>query len=269
MELKNKTIIVTGGGNGLGRELVLNLLKRGNKVIAFDINEAALQETRQLARDKKDSLATKIVDITNFETLHEKVNEVIGIFGQVDGIINNAGIIQPFKKLNDLSYLEQKRVIDINLGGTVVMIKAYLPHLLARPEAHIINISSMGGFLPVPGQSIYGAAKSAVKIISECLSYELSDTNVRVTVVSPGAIFTNIKSNSGLENEASGNASDYKVAPKGVLLPSVAAEIILNEVQKNKVRVFVGKDSKIMNLLYHISPAFACKLIYNKVKDRI
>ena len=269
MELKNKTIIVTGGGNGLGRELVLNLLKRGNKVIAFDISDAALQETIKLAGDKKDSLATRIVDITSFEKLHEKVDEVIGIFGQVDGIINNAGIIQPFKKLNDLHYLEQKKVIDVNLGGTVVMIKAYLPHLLTRPEAHIVNISSMGGFLPVPGQSIYGAAKSAVKIISECLSSELLDTNVRVTVVSPGAIFTNIKTNSGLENESSGDASNYEVAPKGVLLPSSAAEIILNEVQKNKVRVFVGKDSKIMNFLYNINPGFASKLIYNKVKDRI
>ena len=267
MLLKNKTIIVTGGGGGLGRELVLNLLRRENNVIAFDISETALQKTKELAKDKQKSLSTKVVDITNFELIHGMVDDVIGIFGQVDAVINNAGIIQPFKKLNDLHYLEIKKVIDVNFWGSLFMTKAFLPHLLTRPEAHIINISSMGGFLPVPGQAIYGAAKSAIKLMTESLNSELTNTNVRVTVVSPGAIFTNIKSNSGLEKEV--NASDYDTVPKGVLLPSVAAEELLNKVERNKVRVFIGKDSKLMNFLYHINPEFACKLIYKSMKNKI
>jgi len=267
MILKNKTIIVTGGGNGLGRELVLNLLEKGNNVIAFDINDAALKETTQLAANKKSALATMVLDITNQSAIDEAVNKSIAIFGQVDGIINNAGIIQPFTKLIDTDFSIMKKVLEINFAGTLYMIRAFLPHLLTRPEAHIVNISSMGGFLPVPGQAIYGASKAAVKIMSECLSSELSETNVRVTIVSPGAIFTNIKSNSGLEKEASGNASDYKTAPRGVLLPSVAAELIAKGIEHNKVRVFVGMDSKAMNFLYRFIPAFASNLISKKIKQ--
>ena len=226
-----------------------------------------MQETSQLAGNKKDAFASMIIDITDRNAIANSVDKAVAIFGQVDGIINNAGIIQPFKKLIDTDFSIMTKVVEINFGGTMYMIKAYLPHLLTRPEAHIVNISSMGGFLPVPGQAIYGASKAAVKIMSECLSSELSDTNVRVTIVSPGAIFTNIKSNSGLSKEEGVDASDCEVVPKGVLLPSVAADLITQGVEQNKVRVLIGKDSKIMNFLYNRSPEFACKLIYKKIKE--
>jgi len=269
MDLSNKTIVVTGGGNGMGRELVLNLLKRGNNVIAMDINESALQETFRLAENRKKALATMVVDVTSKDSIDELVNKSIAIFGQVDGIIDNAGVIQPFVKLNDTDFTIIKRVFDINFFGTLYMMKAFLPHLLTRPEACIVNISSMGGFLPVPGQSVYGASKAAVKILTESLASELTATNVRVTTVFPGAIFTNIKANSGLgkEKSAGKDPSKYAVAPKGVLEPAVAAEIIIKGVEQNKVRVFVGRDSKIMNAMYRLNPTFASKLISKKIKE--
>jgi short-subunit dehydrogenase len=208
-----------------------------------------------------------MLDITDKEAIYKSVEKSIAMFGQVDGIINNAGIIQPFKKLIDTDFSIMTKVVEINFGGTMYMIKAFLPHLLTRPEAHIVNISSMGGFLPVPGQAIYGASKAAVKMMSECLNSELLETNVRVTIVSPGAIFTNIKSNSGLGKEDGVNANEYESAPRGVLLPSVAAELIAKGVERNKVRIYIGKDSKFMNFLYHISPDFACNLIYKKIKE--
>jgi NAD(P)-dependent dehydrogenase (short-subunit alcohol dehydrogenase family) len=93
--------------------------------------------------------------------------QVLARFGVVDGLINNAGIIQPFSRLNDLDYAAIDRVLNVNLYGTIFVTKAFLPHLLNRPEAHIANLSSMGGFVPVPGQTIYCAAKAAVKLMSE------------------------------------------------------------------------------------------------------
>lgn len=269
MELKNKTIVVTGGGNGMGRELVLNLLKRGNKVIALDINETALQETMQLAGNKNEVLSILVVDITQQKSVEELAEEASSIFGQVDGIVNNAGIIQPFERLGNTDFAIVKRVFDINFFGTLYMIRAFLPHLLTRPEAHIVNVSSMGGFLPVPGQATYGASKAAVKIMSESLTSELTETNVRVTTVFPGALFTNIKANSGLGREAGIVASECSKAPKGSLLPSTTAEIIIRGMERNKSRVFVGKDAKTMNLFYRLNPGLACKLIYGKMKDKI
>ncbi|WP_252629481.1 SDR family oxidoreductase, partial [Enterobacter sp. JH539] len=90
--------------------------------------------------------------------------------------INNAGIIQPFVKIDQLGYEVVERVFNVNFYGTLYMTKTFLPHLLTRPEAHIVNVSSMGGFLPVPGQTIYGASKAAVKLFTEGLHSELADT---------------------------------------------------------------------------------------------
>ena len=119
--------------------------------------------------------------------MEKLLNESLALHPGVDGIINNAGIIQPFVRLNDLSYESIERVINVNLYGTLYMIKTFLPHLLTRPEAHIVNISSMGGFLPVPGQTIYGASKAAVKLLSEGLHSELMNTHVMVTVAISGS----------------------------------------------------------------------------------
>ena len=267
MQLKNKTIVVTGGGNGLGRELVLNLLKRGNNVIAFDINEAALQETLKLAGELELRFSPVVVDITNKDLIEKIVDNTIATFGQVDGIINNAGVIQPFTTLENTDYSTIKRVFDINFFGTLYMIKAFLPHLLTRPEACIVDISSMGGFLPVPGQAVYGASKAAVKILTESLASELDGTNVRVTTVFPGAIFTDIKANSGLGKNEGVNASDCTEIPKGVLSPVAAADIILKEVEQNKAHSYVGNDSKIMFRWYRAFPKWASKVIGKKVKE--
>jgi NAD(P)-dependent dehydrogenase (short-subunit alcohol dehydrogenase family) len=199
MQVENRVIAVTGGGNGIGRELVLGLLSRGARVAAVDVNETALQETSQLAGDREGSLSTHVVNVTNKEAVSALPEQVIARHHVVDGIINNAGIIQPFVRVNDLDHAVIERVMNVNFYGTLYMTKAFLPHLLKRPEAHIVNISSMGGFLPVPGQTVYGASKAAVKLLTEGLHSELSNTQVGVTVVFPGAIGTDLPANSGVE----------------------------------------------------------------------
>lgn len=192
MKAQGKTIVVTGGGNGVGRELVLQLLNKGAVVIAVDINPEALKATVQIAGNNP-KLFTEVVDISNKEAVFDFSNDAIRKYIKIDGIINNAGIIQPFIHLNALDMDRIERVMDINFYGTLYMVKAFLPHLLKRPEAHIINVSSMGGFLPAPGQSAYGASKAAVKLLSEGLSSELKGTNVDISVVIPGGIATDIK----------------------------------------------------------------------------
>lgn len=266
MKVNNKIIIVTGGGNGMGREIVLNLLSKGAKVIALDINKSALEDTAAIAGNKKESLATFVVDITNKIAVEEFRDLTIAQFGFIDGIINNAGIIQPFTRLNDLNYETIERVLNVNLWGTLYMTKAFLPHLQNRPEAHIVNISSMGGFLPVPGQTIYCAAKAAVKLITEGLKSELAETNVAVSVVFPGAINTNIMSNSGLKETAD---PEREKKMKHVLSPTQAAQIIVGGMEKNQNRIFAGKDSGFMDFLYRVSPNFASKLIFKKMKEKL
>ncbi|NMB66137.1 MAG: SDR family oxidoreductase [Spirochaetes bacterium] len=268
MNVKNKTIVVTGGGNGIGRELVLNLLKNGAQVAAIDMNEAGLLETQKLAGANKVYLSTHLLNITNKTAVELLPEHVIAKHGSVDGIINNAGIIQPFTKVNDLDFSVIERVFNVNFNGTLYLTKAFLPYLLKRPEAHIVNVSSMGGFLPVPGQSIYGAAKAGIKLLTEALSSELGNTHVHVSVVFPGAIGTNIKVNSGAE-EAPKDEDKNKKSLIKPLAPAKAAQIIIDGIQKNKSRIFVGTDVKVMDLLYRIHPRFATKLIAKQMKSHI
>lgn len=266
MKVRNKVAVVTGAGSGIGRELVLCLLSRGAKVAGVDLNPDTLEETAGLASEFEDRFYGFIADIADRTAVETLPQKVAAHFGAVDGLINNAGIIQPFIGLNELEYPTIERIINVNLLGTLYVTKAFLPHLLTRPEAHIANLSSMGGFVPVPGQTIYCAAKAAVKLMSEGLASELYNTNVRVTVVFPGAIATNIATNSGVNMGASvstnGNGGESMMA-----LPAAkAAKIIVNGIERNAYHVLVGKDAALMDKLSRLSPALAARLMGKMIR---
>ena len=265
MKVKSKIVLVTGGGNGIGRALVLGLLARGASVAAVDISEKALGETASLAGDTAMRLSTHVADITSRDAVSALVRDVTSRHGGVDAVINNAGIIHTFAAIADLEAEEINRVINVNLHGVINMTKAFLPVLRERPEAHIVNVSSMGGFFPFPGQTLYGATKAAVKIFSEGLAAELADTNVRVTVVFPGAIGTDIAKNSGITlSEKMERMQKMQEEKFSFLLttPKKAADTIIKGMENNRLRVFVGPDSKSMDLFYRISPNWSTRLIH-------
>ncbi|MBD3670352.1 MAG: SDR family NAD(P)-dependent oxidoreductase [Gammaproteobacteria bacterium] len=264
MKLQDKVIVVTGGGNGLGRELVLNLLDRGARVAAVDISEAGLTETLELAGDRKADLSTHIVDITERAAVEALPEQVLKRHVTIDGLINNAGIIQPFVRLKDLDYEAIERVMNINFYGTLYMTKTFLPYLLERPEAHITNVSSMGGFLPVPGQTIYCASKAAMKLLTEGLHSELEDTHVGVTLILPGAMKTKIAEHSQVE--APSGSDENQKEYKG-LAPDKAAKLILDGVESDRYRVLVGSDSKMMDFLYRLSPRRAAGFIFKQMRS--
>lgn len=266
MKIKGKVMVVTGGGSGMGRELTLQLLQKGAYVAIADINEEGLNETKKLAGSNSPNLSTHIVNISDKDAIETFTIEVVRIHGTVDGIINNAGIIQPFVNVNDLGYEQIDRIMNVNFYGTLYMTKAFLPHLLKRPEAHIANVSSMGGFIPFPGQTFYGASKAAVKILTEGLYAELKDTNVGVTIIHPGAINTNITKNSGVER--AGADKNEEEQSKRTLPASDAATIMINAIEKNKFRVMVGKDAKFLDLFYRFFPRRAVNFIVKKMGSK-
>jgi len=251
MSFLNKVLIVTGGGAGIGQQVVLQLLKTGAKVVALDISEQ--------------NLMLQIVNITNKEQVESLPNIVLEHFGAIDGVFNVAGIIQPFIKVNELSYEQIERVMSVNFYGTVYMVKTLLPYLLKNKQvSYIANVSSMGGFLPVPGQSVYGASKAAVKLFTEGLYAELKDTNVKVTLILPGGVATNITKNSGIViSEKMQNMKN----PMKLLTASKAAEQIINAAQKQKFRAVIGADARFMDKFYRLSPKRAVHLIAKKLKD--
>ncbi len=261
MNYQNKVIVITGGGNGMGRELVLNLLSRGGCVAAVDLNEAALKETATLAGDRRDRLSLHALNIIDRGAVAALPEQLIAMHGVVDCLINCAGIIQPFVRVNDLDFATIERVMNVNFYGTLNMVKAFLPHLLKRPEAHIANVSSMGGFLPVPGQTIYGASKAAVKLLTEGLHAELRNTNVKVSIIFPGAIGTNIAANSGVGATLRAENNGTQQRSIKPLSPKEAAEQIIAGIEAGHYQVFVGRDSRMMDLFYRISARHASGMI--------
>ncbi len=146
--------------------MVLNLLRRGARVAALDLKADALAETVPLAGAGK-RLTVHEVNVADAERVAALPEEVIAAHGTVDGLLNVAGIIQPFVKFAELDRAVMERVMDVNFWGVVNTTQAFLPHLLKRPAASVVNVSSMGGFLPVPGHTVYGASKAAVKLLTE------------------------------------------------------------------------------------------------------
>ncbi len=265
MKVQDKVFAVTGAGNGMGRELTLELLERGAKVAAVDIRQESLDETAALA-DAGDALATFVADVADREAIGTLPDAVSARLGPVDGIINNAGIIQPFVKVADLDYDTIDRVINVNLYGQINMVKAFIPHLLQRPEAHIANVSSMGGFLPVPGQTIYGASKAAVKLFTEGLYAEMIGTSVHVSAIFPGAVMTDITGNSGVAIPTM-SEEDMEKATKRSLAPAKAAKIMLDGIENDRFHIYVGRDSRMMNIANRFAPRRSTHLISKQMAD--
>ena len=263
MLIPGKVFAVTGGGNGIGRDVVLALLAKGARVAAIDISEKGLNETVALAA-AGDKLTIHRVDLTDRAAVEALPAAVIAAHGAVDGLLNVAGIIQPFVRMNDLPIEDVERVMNVNFYGPLFITKAFLPLLLARPEAHIVAVSSMGGFLAVPGQTAYGASKAAMKLMFEGLYAELLDTKVGVSVVFPGAIATNIAGNSGvtLAGMDPDKPSPIKMTPS----PEAARQIVV-AIEKNRYHTFIGKDSKMLDALTRLIPKQAAKIIYSQMRS--
>ncbi len=259
MELKNKIVLVTGGGGGVGRQLVLQLLGKGAAVAAVDINVTALAQTRTLAGDSAHNLSLHGVDISSREAVGQLADAVIARFGTIDAIINNAGVIHPFKPISELDDSVLERMININLYGTLNITRAFLPFLLQRPQSHIVNVSSMGGLFAFPNQSFYGASKAAIKLVSEGLYAELADTPVGVTVVFPGAIDTDITKNCGAHSDRIDELAKYFRGTS----PQTVARKIIRGMERKKFRLIIGIDAKILSFLYWLNPKFTIVLIRN------
>lgn len=259
MNLQGKNIVLTGAGSGIGQHLALVLIEKGAYVIGVDLNENALDETKSMAGKAAERFEKHVLNITDKESVDSFCKTLNNNDLSIDGLINNAGVIQPFEKVDDLSWEAIQKVMDVNFNGLLYLTKALLPELKSKQVSLLVNVSSMGGFLPVPGQAIYGASKAAVKLLTEALYAELKDDGVRVSIVFPGAVETNIAKNSDIEVNMEGS-SDYKMTSA-----RTAAETIVKGIEKEKFRILVGSDAKMMDFMYRLMPRRATDMIAKRM----
>lgn len=261
MQIRDRVFVVTGAGSGIGREVVLELVARGASVAAVDLRPEPLAETVRLAGAAPERISTHVVDVSDRAAVEALPGAVVAAHGRVDGLLHIAGIIQRFVPVSELSIEEIERVMNVNFWGTVLMDKAFLPLLLERPHAALLNVASMGALVPVPGQAAYGASKGAVKLLTEGLYAELQGTNVAVTVVFPGGVGTNITENSGV---AAPTVRGGK-APKVTSAPDAAKQIV-DAVASGRFRVIIGSDARMLDRISRISPRRAITMVAERMK---
>lgn len=265
MQIAGKVFVVTGGGSGIGREAVRGLIERGADVAAVDRSEEGLAETAHFAAAAGGRLSAHALDVSDRAAVERLPAEVQAVHGQVDGVLNVAGIIQRFVRVQDLGHDEIEKVMAVNFWGVVNMVKAFLPVLLERPEASLVNVSSMGALVPVPGQAAYGASKAAVKLLTEGLYAELRGSSVAVTIVFPGGVATNLLANSGAGTPA-GVAASAGADSKATSAADAGGQII-TAVEKGTYRVRIGGDARLLDRLSRLAPQRATTLIADRMRS--
>ncbi len=250
-----KVAAITGAGSGIGQALALELARSGATVAISDVDIEGLAQTEDQLRAIGAPVRADRLDVTEREAFHVYADQINEHFGKVNQIYNNAGIaftgdveISQFKDI--------ERVMDVDFWGVVNGTKAFLPHLIASGDGHIINVSSLFGLMSVPGQAAYNSAKFAVRGFTEALRQEmvLNGHPVKVTAVHPGGIKTAIARNGlvaeGVDAEELVKFFDERMAST---TPRRAAQIILEAVRKNKARVLVGMDAKALDLVVRLT----------------
>lgn len=266
-DFKNKVAAITGAGSGMGRTLALELARRGCHLALSDVNERGLAETAELAKASGVKITTIKLDVANRDAMYAWAEQVVRDHGKVNLIFNNAGVALG-ATVEGMEYKDFEWLMNINFWGVVYGTKAFLPHLKASGEGHVINTSSVFGLAAIPSQSAYNAAKFAVKGFTESLRMELEMEGVPVsaTVVHPGGIKTNIAKSARHSASLSSLGIDQKTATEKfeknfITTAEKAALIILGAVEGNKRRVLVGPDAYVVDWMVRLMPSLYQKLV--------
>jgi short-subunit dehydrogenase len=254
--LANAVAVITGAGSGIGRALAMELARRGCALALTDINAAALEATNGLV-DRRVRTMTRCVDVANLAEMTAFRDEVQSEFGRVSVLINNAGV-GLYGRFTEVSISDFEWIVGINFWGTVYGCKLFLPMLLQEPAANIVTISSVFGIVAPPLNSGYCASKFAVRGFSETLRHELALSNVRLTVVHPGGIDTNIARTSRVGAHADPEKFNVDVdefQKKLVATPEYAASKIVRAILRDAPRLLIGGDARILDLVQRFWPA--------------
>ena len=267
-----KVAVVTGAGSGIGRALALELARRGARLALSDIDAAGLTETVGLVETEVPTVEIHphVLDVADREAFIAYADLVAAHFGVVHQIYNNAGVASA-KTVLEADWVIYDKVIGVNLWGAIHGSKIFLPHLIASGDGHVINISSLNGYMAQDELSAYCTTKFGLRGFTEALRLEMGRDGhpVQVTVVHPGGVKTNI-ANNGLVHAAE---FGIEVTPRERariraynerflrMDPAQAANIILDGVQSGRARIRVGNDAKLVDVIVRLFPVGYQRLV--------
>lgn len=242
--IHGKTIWVTGASSGIGKSLAITLSAYQCNIIISSRNEEELRKVKEICGNQ-DSMSILWLDLNNSEDMEMIVQKAISFYGQVDILVNNAGISQR-SLIKDTQLEVYKQLMNINYLGTVALSKALLPHFIANNSGHFVTVTSLMGKFGSPYRSGYCGAKHALHGFFDVMRMEHEKDGVKVTMVCPGFVQTNVARNA-LTADGSAQQND-DVATKNGITPELAAKKIISAVEKEKFEVYVG--GKEVNGIY-------------------
>jgi NADP-dependent 3-hydroxy acid dehydrogenase YdfG len=256
---EGKVAVITGAGSGIGRALAVNLATKGVKLALSDIDTEGLAETVRQAEALGATVKSDRLNVAEREAVLAYADTVVTHFGEVHQVYNNAGIAYN-GDLENSEFKDIERIMDVDFWGVVNGTKAFLPHVIASGDGHVVNISSLFGLIAVPGQNAYNAAKFAVRGFTEALRQEMLVARhpVKVTCVHPGGIKTAVARNATVaDGQNAQSFAEFFDNHMALHTPEMAAETIINAVAKGRARVVVGWEAKALDVLARvIGPAY-------------
>lgn len=253
-EFRGKVAAITGAGSGIGRALAITLARRGAHLALSDVDEPGLAQTVAQCEGHGVKVSSTVLDVADRDAVERWADEVVADHGSVNLVFNNAGVALS-ADVKQMTYDDYDWLMAINLGGVVNGTKAFLPHLEASGDGHVVNISSVFGLVSIPSQSAYNAAKFGVRGFTDALRIELEieESCVSSTTIHPGGIKTNIARNARIDEEhADGRTKAEFVQEFDKLArttPEKAAAQILKAVERNRRRALIGPDAVLFDLI--------------------
>jgi short-subunit dehydrogenase len=270
--IRGAAAAVTGAASGIGRALALELAARGCDLALADRDEAGLQAVAaEIAKTHSQKVTVHRVDVSEPGQIADFALESVAAHPGLNILINNAGVAL-LGNFTEVDQAQMDWLMNINFWGVVHSTRAFLPHLSLRPEAHIVNLSSIFGIIAPPGQTAYAAAKFAVRGFSESLRHELqmAKSPVKLSVVHPGGVSTNIVRNSragtGVTDNARRAQSIERFDRMAKTTPAAAALRILTGIEKNAPRILIGNDARFMDLLQRLRPGTYWSVLARRIE---
>ncbi|MBJ7458508.1 MAG: SDR family oxidoreductase [Thermoleophilaceae bacterium] len=253
--LAGRTCVITGAGSGMGRAVAVRMSRMGCPVAICDWDEEGLQVTAELVAgpvlSRKFDVSDRLASMAFASDVKEWAPSKLGM------ILNNAGVTVS-QLASEAASEDDEWVMNVNFWGVVNGTRAYMPLLLEQGDGAIVNTSSIFGLMGWPAQSMYCASKHAVRGYTESLRHELRDTDIRVCLVHPGGVKTNIVRNARFHKDDLGRTDRAELEKEfdsiTITTPERAAKIIQQGVDKNNPRILVGPDAIGTSILNRLAP---------------